>query len=299
MSILRYLTATVFILITLAAGAFSQRSPKPAVKNILFALHDDGKTLEPIAFVGNGKLSEIGEEGSGPAAKQFAAKYYRKGQSYDLIFGGSVAGKVAVVKAMYPGECAGNMASASPVQKPTPVLKGMVMALATNARTTDRTPYRKAPSSAQRNEIELLVRAEFRKHGATTSELRYHNLTALDINSDEKAELVGSYWIAPKKDERQLLFFIAEPTANGKYSFTHSKYDRVTLDKMMDGAEMSHVDSGIAHELLLDMFDYDGDGVSEIFTIGKAFEGNNFYVYRKQNVKWVKVFDTYNYRCGF
>jgi len=61
MSILRYLTATVFILITLAAGAFSQRSPKPAVKNILFALHDDGKTLEPIAFVGNGKPSEIGK----------------------------------------------------------------------------------------------------------------------------------------------------------------------------------------------------------------------------------------------
>jgi hypothetical protein len=51
--------------------------------------------------------------------------------------------------------------------------------------------------------------------------------------------------------------------------------------------------------LLLDIFDTDGDGVSEIFTIDQAFEGNNFNVYKRDKDEWSKILETYNYHCGY
>jgi hypothetical protein len=52
-------------------------------------------------------------------------------------------------------------------------------------------------------------------------------------------------------------------------------------------------------ELLLDALEYNGDSTAEIFTINKAFEGNNFQVYSRQNGKWIKVFEGYNYHCAY
>ena len=44
--------------------------------------------------------------------------------------------------------------------------------------------------------------------------------------------------------------------------------------------DIKDVDKGIYNELLLDALDTDGDGTAEIFTIGQAFEGNNFQIYK-------------------
>ena len=63
--------------------------------------------------------------------------------------------------------------------------------------------------------------------------------------------------------------------------------------------DIKDLDTGILHELLLDVFDIEGDGVSEIFTIGQAFEGNNYYAYRKEGTTWKRIFETYVYRCAY
>jgi hypothetical protein len=72
----------------------------------------------------------------------------------------------------------------------------------------------------------------------------------------------------------------------------------VTADDVMSG-DLKDLDGGRGSELLLDLLDYDEDGVKEIFTIGQAFEGNNFYVYKRSGDKWNKVLETYRYRCAF
>ena len=59
------------------------------------------------------------------------------------------------------------------------------------------------------------------------------------------------------------------------------------------------VDEGVYHELLLDAFDYNGDGVAEIFTYTQSFEGSGFSVYNRDGGKWTKVFDGSNYHCGY
>jgi hypothetical protein len=178
-------------------------------------------------------------------------------------------------------------------------LKGLVMGLATNVplRST-AAPYRRRPTNAERDEVEKLVRAEFVKQKLKADTLRYHNLTALDLNRDGKAELVGSYWVDSGKDSRGVLFFIASKGANGNYSFGHHEYRLIEQSDVMSG-EIKSVDDGVYHELLLDAFDYDNDGTSELFTYTQSFEGAGFTVYQQNGGKWAKAFEGSNYHCAF
>ena len=153
---------------------------------------------------------------------------------------------------------------------------------------------------AERADIEKLVRDEFAKKGASavaTKTLRYHNLTAVDVDNDGVAEFLGSYWIAPTADERRLLFFITNGSGTDM-KFAYSEHSVVTPDQVMT-SDLKDLDDGRGSELLLDVLDYDGDGVDEIFTIGQAFEGNNYYAYRRDGGKWIKVHESYVYRCAF
>ena len=275
----------------------SSAGPKP----VIFAVLDGGKRVEPIASVSAGKLAayEFGEEVQN---KAFASLYYKPKSSYSLIFGGAADGTLAIVKSNIGTECGG--ASADTVSRTVKAkLTGLVMALATNTKiNTSTAAYRRKPSVEERRGIEKLVSAEFAKQGASAAAvktLRYHNLTALDVEDDGQPEFIGSYWIAPTSGERRLLFFIAEQDANGKIQFSMSEHSVVKADDVMSG-DVKDLDTGVGHELLLDVLDYDADGVREIFTIGRAFEGNNYYVYKRgEGGNWSKVYETYSYRCAF
>ena len=258
--------------------------------------------LEPITIVENGSLAETAEDDSGEkSVKAFQGEFYRAKTAYDLIFGATPVGKIVVKPGDLSGECSGNRAEAtfSPANSS---IKGLVMALATNAKLTNPQPsYRRKPTGEERIEIEKLVRAEFKEQNvpdAALKKLRYQNLTALDVDHDSEPEFVGSYWTETAADRRDLLFFIAEKGADGAYALTYKNYEKVTPNDVMSG-KVKDIDSGIGHELLLDVFDYDNDGVSEIFTIDQAFEGNNFYVYKRKNAAWEKVLEAYNYHCAY
>jgi hypothetical protein len=283
-------------LVVLAVLPVLAQEKKP--KYIIFAVLDAGQALEPIAQIEGGKLGEIP---SGSSWQPFVTANYRPKTSYNLIFGGNVAGKVTVKSADAKAECSANVANVTTLSVKAK-LKGMVMGLATNAPVRKAfSGLRRMPTAGERAEIEKLVRTEFTEQKIATGvlkNLRSHNLTALDVDNDGRAELVGSYWVAPSATERALLFFIAQKDKNGKYGFAHADYSLVKPDDVMSG-EIETLDTGIYHELLLDVFDYDGDGTGEIFTVGQAFEGNNFYVYRREKGKWTKVLETYNYHCAY
>lgn len=286
----------------LIASAVAQKpdaKPKATPKPIVLAVLDSGKRVEPIAVIDGGKLVEVraSEDDSGKAF----APYYKAGSEYAIVFGGSADGKLTIVKSNIGTDCGG--ASADSTARPLKAkLTGLVMALATNAKLKSETPaYRRRPTVVERGEIEELVRAEFTKHGASTAaikNLRYHNLTALDIDGDGSPEFVGSYWLAPAADERRTLFFITDRTADGKLTFALSDHSIVKPDDVMSG-DVKDLDTGVGHELLLDVLDVESDGVGEIFTIGRAFEGNNYYLYKRSDGKWTKVYETYMYRCAY
>jgi hypothetical protein len=290
---------TVFSLLPLygqkGRGKAAVKAPKP----IIFAVVGDGSTLEPIAYVSKGKLEATVDGGdSEDLIALFNKAYYKPGTSYRLIFGSANAGSVTVKSSDVKAECSRNMAEAMTKADKTP-LKGLVMGLATNVTGGAKRPsFRRKPTTAEKDEIEDLVRAVYAKQKLTPKALRYHNLTALDVDNDGSPELVGSYWVEIDKLSRGLLFFIADKGANGKYVLGHSEYRLVDQANVMSG-DIKSVDEGVYHELLLDAFDYDGDGRSEVFTYVQSFEGAGFHVYRKNKNSWVQAFEGANYHCGY
>jgi len=268
-------------------------------KQIVFAVLNDGRALEPIVQVEKGKIIEIASNAEN-GWKDFFKMYYTPKTTYNLIFGGISNGKINVVKGPEGGDCSANMATVTNTSKKP--LKGLVMALA-----TDVTPKkgslgtRRTPTLAERTEIEKLVKAEMKNQkvsDANLKGLRYHNLTAIDANNDKKPEFVGSYWLPTTKTERALLFIIAEKGTDGKYALAHSEFQLIKQEDVMS-QDIKDVDKGILNELLLDALDADGDGTAEIFTIGQAFEGNNFQIYKRADGKWTKAMEVYNYHCGY
>jgi hypothetical protein len=220
--------------------------------------------------------------------------------SHNLIFGGAASGTVTVKTSNPKSDCAKNLAEVS-AQSAKAKLKGFVMSLATNQNTAKtNSGVRRLPTAGERAEVESLVRAEFAKQGVTArvlNNLKYYNLTALDVDGDGKAEMVGSFWVESSAKERNLLFFIAEKDNGAKYKFGYSEYKKFTPAEMMSG-ELKDLDE-LGGESLLDTFEYSGDKVAEVFTISKAFEGNNFYVYSRKDGKWIRVFEGYNYHCAY
>lgn len=287
---------SLLVVLSLVVPVFAQTTRK----TIIFAVLNDGKSLEPIIQIEGGKFVEI-QSSEQNGWKDFTKQFYKPKTAYNLIFGGAAAGKTTVVSSAPESDCAQNMATATTVSTKAK-LGGMVMALATDAATKKGlTGTRRAPTAAERAEIEKLVRAEMSKNkvsAANLKGLRSHNLTALDVDGDKLVEFVGSYWLPTTKTERATLFFIAEKGAGGKYDLAHSEFGMIKQEDVMS-QDIKDVDTGIYHELLLDVFDTDGDGVAEIFTIGQAFEGNNFYIYQRSGGKWSQVKEIYNYHCGY
>lgn len=275
-------------------------TPPPKVKPVIFAVSNDGGSLEPIAYLENGKLNEAATGMSDPKViASFTKTYYQPKTTYNLIFGGKVDGKVTVTKGNPDSDCGKNIAdiTAQPIKAK---FKPFIMALATNAAQKKLgSGVRRLPTFPERGEANALAEAEFVKQKAPITNFKYHNLTAIDVDGDGKVELVGSYWVEPSPKERGLLFMIAEKNSSGKFAVTHSEYRDVKESDIMSSEVKALDESGIYHELLLDTFDVDGDGVNEIFTIQKGFEAFSFNVYKREAGSWVKVFEGSNYHCAF
>jgi hypothetical protein len=288
-----------FSILILLTGVVSAQ--KHAPKKTVFAVINDGKTLEPIAFIEAGKLVELGESASGEQKAAFVKNHYRPKTKYNLIFGGKNAGTATVTKDLAESDCASNMADVS-VASSRVKPKGVLMALATNAAPKKTVKgVRALPTAAERKEIEALVMAEMKAKNVpikNTGELRYHNLTKIDVNDDGQNEFVGTFWYNTGEKKRSLLFFIAEKDAKGAITIPFTKFEEYDEENVMN-SEIKTLDEGIYHELLLDMFDYDGDGQSEIFTMVRGFEGSSFNAYKRIDGKWTQVLDTSNYHCGY
>ncbi len=289
---------SLLVLTSLVSPIFGQKRANP----IIFAVLDDGKSLEPIAYIEKGKLTApVGGDSDGAIIDAFNKTFYKPKTAYQLIFGGANAGTVKVVSSNPKSDCGKNLATVT-TQTTKTKLSGLVMALATDVVNKKAgSGLRRKPTAAEKSEIDALVRAEFKSQkvpAAAIKNLHYQNLTALDVDNDKKIEFVGSYWTENSATERGLLFFIAEQSAKGKYEFGFSEYHAIKKDEVMSG-NLKDLDGGILHELLLDTFDYDDDGVSEIFTYVQSFEGAGFNAYKRENGKWTRAFEGSNYHCAY
>src|SRR5688572_28656534 len=123
---------SLLILLTVSLS-FSQKLGKTASpakpKPRIFALVNDGQTLEPIGVIDKGELvGTAGGDGDPKVLTPFVKNYYKPKTVYSLIFGGKSNGTVTVKSYDAKSECGKNLAQAT-VQSERAKIKGIVMGL--------------------------------------------------------------------------------------------------------------------------------------------------------------------------
>ena len=171
----------------LSVSIFAQRrgrsKPQPKPKTIVFAVLDDGKSIEPIGVIDKGELGALQlTNENGKVLVDIHKTYYKPKTGYNLVFGSANKGKVTVVKSDPKAECASNLATVNTVSS-TAKLKGFVMGLATNTTVAKTASgIRRLPNAAERREIEDLVREEFIQKGVAGSVGRKNEISQPDGN---------------------------------------------------------------------------------------------------------------------
>lgn len=286
---------TLFALASHAAPRLAQRTPKAQAERrassasvVLFSVsrYEENFTIDPIVLIGDGGRYAAPPIGSGdPAeadaeakrAQRFIRDYFRPGRKYRLLFGGGEAGSAEVLKYIEPG-CVGMEAS---VRAQTSArIGGQVFAIATNSDALGKkSGSRRAPTDAERAKALEFARKTFERNRvspARIARMETNNLTAVDLNGDGQAELIGSFIITGEAGVEESLFQILEPS-RGSYS--------ATLDWFHRGKEVE-----ATYRRLIDALDIDGDGVAEVVAQGIYYESHDYFIYRKQNGRWRAIY---------
>jgi hypothetical protein len=289
-----------------ASASPRQQPAKTRPETVVFIVTKDGTEgaqVEPVAVIdGRGALAEPALEAGDGAPSAFLARHYRAGAKYRLIFGGAEAGSLTI-RAATPAECAPNAASAD-VSPASLKLGGGVMALATDGAHAPRAQAsRRAPTAEERAAVFGVAKRFLagKRVGAAAVErgTKTLNLTATDLDGDGREELIGSYVVKVGAGVRDTLFLVAAPQGIG-YSAALTKYARVRAKDLMDPSQLDNLgEGGLGTELYVEQLDADGDGVGEVFTLSRSFEGTTYRAYRRQRGVWRAAYENYSYRCAY
>jgi hypothetical protein len=240
--------------------------------------------VSPVVVYRNGRFEPAYDKAKGDLPRRrFVEKYFATGKSYYLIVGGGNAGTLKIKDGYWQD---GSYAYAELQPDEPGRIHGQLHALATDYDTSARgSGFRRAPTAEERTAAIDLARAAFSEHQVPSNllaKMEVLNLTALDTDGDNKAELVGSFKVPREKKDSppHLLFLIAEGEgANYKAARVNYQFN----------PNQSEYPLGL--EMLSDNLDIDGDGFNEIVTVstGPAFV-DSFVVYQKKAGKWNKVF---------
>jgi hypothetical protein len=290
-----------------AAQPQQRRAPARQQSAVFIVTKDDAAQdaqVEPIAVVDSrGALvePESGAAGDG-ALSAFLARHYRAGAKYQLIFGGAEAGTLTI-RAATPADCSPNAAAAA-LGPTSAKLGGNVMALATDGAHAPRAQSsRRMPTAEERAAAFGLakrflagkrVSASAVERGAKTL-----NLTATDLDGDGREELIGSYVVKVGPRVRDTLFLVAAPQGRG-FRQVLTRYARVNAREMMDPSMIDSLgEGGLGTELYVEQLDADGDGVGEVFTASRSFEGTTYRAYSRRRGVWRAAYENYSYRCAY
>jgi hypothetical protein len=285
------------------AASEKSKSPSRAGATLFVVAQDRGSShIEPLVGIIEGRYLEPPSAESEQFAA-FAARYYKVGQKYRLLFGGGDAGTATVkAKPDKDSECAHALAG---VELQTGArINGLVMGLATNSETLGRrATTRRFPTTAERTAVGDLAGRIFRQKGVAAiavQDMKTINMTATDLNGDGKWEIIASFVVRTRARAEAVhhLFLIASPEADG-FDIDLMRYARTTKGDLPEGASLDDIQEALLSEVLVDHLDLDGDKVSEVVTMTNNFEGATYKIYRKQKGQWANIYEYYSYRCAY
>jgi hypothetical protein len=245
---------------------------------VIFAVnrYEDSVTLDPIVIFNNGQYSNPLPDENESFAKQVAAKFLRAGQKHRVIFGGAEAGTVTV-KERFESEI--GLTTTASLQSSIKLSDEVKALAASSDRLGGKQNSRRAPTPEERAAMMTLMNETYARRGVAATMLakvKTNNITAIDIDADGRAELIGSFEIADQNQNSQNLLLIAE-LKNNQYKSALVWYKK--------GGE-----SDSEARRLIDVLDLDGDGVAEVFTMNSYYESTDFTIYKKVKGVWRSVY---------
>ncbi|MDX6614363.1 MAG: hypothetical protein QOD75_3549 [Blastocatellia bacterium] len=284
----------LFILAALVICAFTNASAQdePVVVTTTRNIGKPEPRLEVIAIIENGQFKHPGGANNKRPdykdADAFIKKYLPNGRKFYVVFGGGAAGTINLTDAGV--HCHGLIYWNGPFQPGSlgiSRIRGQVLGLATTSDRIARSEiWRRAPSAAERTAAVKLAKSSFAKNGVTPAQLsrmETANLTAIDVDGDNRAELVGTFRLRNPDPERppRYVFLIAEGEG-ANYKTALASYRDFSKSEIFN----------IGEETLIDYLDLDPDGVAEIVTDYSNDHAAGHHIYRRQNSEWKLAYES-------
>jgi hypothetical protein len=253
---------------------------------VLFELieHGHNPSIVPIVAMQSGRYVAPPSFLMKAAKRRFVATYYRTGEKYRLLSGGSYVGSATIKKTDPCDETTANVDMQTSLN-----LGSGVNAFATNSDSlAGKSPKRRELTEREQTEIMKLVQPVFKHHGLDEPSLTgvSSGAEAVDLDGDGKDELIGFFAVGAKSEHS--LFIIAEPQGNGfraALSLFHQSRDEFHDDRI--------------YYRFLDGLDLDGDRVAEVVVSVNDWRSTNawdYIIYKKQRGQWRRIYRGGGYR---
>ena len=250
--------------------------------------------LQAIALIDQGQFKAPGGTKDGAA---FIKQYLPAGRKFFVVFGGAAAGTISIT---WTDVGCHNRISANGPFSPGSLgiarIHGEVRGLAINSDLIARAKiWRRAPTAAERAAAVGLGKTVFVSNGFTPRQLKKlqtANLTAIDVDGDNRAELVGTFRLhSPDPDRPPRYVFLIAEGEGAKYKTAFSSYRDFSQSKIFN----------IGEEDLIDYLDLDRDGVAEIVTSYSNERASGYHIYRRvagdHIAEWKVVYEASNDYC--
>lgn len=250
---------------------------------VLFAVvraqNGDG-VLEPVALLLPEGYAMPAHDQSDSLARAFNARWLAAGRTYDVLSRGEPVGTVTVRTADEPA-CVG--LSAHGTLDVHPAARAGWQALAgTGLPEQSGAPWLRAPTAAEKREMDRMAAALFDAHGIDRAERTPGADTAsavLVVHPNARPILLASYTLEMTQDgypRRAALFLVAEDGQTG-YRPAHVWFHE-------------GVEEQVETQRLVDAVDLDGDRMPELVVRTMYYESWDFTILRRGDLGWSRAY---------
>jgi hypothetical protein len=291
-SIMKFLVPALAVTLLLAALGLPVANTvqqKPAAL-VLVVSHNDSEnsegTMDAVVLVKNGKLVQPYPEYNEETQKRFAKQYFASGKKYRVTFGGGEIGSATVQDS---NQGCNNIHATVQLDDNNRIPRPLSGLATDSAALGAKAGARRAPTADEREAVMNLVKQIYRTRGTTAGSMRLiktTNLTATDLDSDGKFEMVASFVLETKAKARRDLLLIAEPQGtNFKAALVHFQSYKLPPEGFDSAVDF------------VDQLDIDGDGVGEVFVQQHGFDAYGYHIYKKSRGRWARVYTTTGDAC--
>ncbi|HEV7573191.1 MAG TPA: VCBS repeat-containing protein [Thermoanaerobaculia bacterium] len=218
-----------------------------------------------------------------PPSPSPGTDYYRVGEKFNVVRGGVPSG-TATVLADDHNTCQPVERLAQRSGKSTPQWRSADAVAGKSVDVRRRASALRAPSAGENRELLAVVRRLFAIKAVPASaldQIKSENVAATDLNGDGHIDFIGSFNVRDTRNTHNL-FVIVMRDGDGALRADVIRYDR-SLNARDDG--------GAKNWTLVDVEDFDGDGIDEIIVENHGWEWGSYDILRmKREADWQVVY---------